>query len=295
MNNFNMLDPSFFKEEIRSGYKVTEKMKRVWACELDLLHEFLRVCEKYNLKCWADAGTLLGAVRHKGFIPWDDDIDVAMYREDYDKLVEIAEKEFKAPYFFQSPHSDFYCFHRHGQLHNIETSAIPKNSYRRKSYQGIFIDIFILDTYPKTVKAAHRQISKLRFWKVMIKLTLSIKKHFPFVFPKNHRWDLSILRKYESTFRETKLSDTQYVACTSLNLREKIKDKSWYDETLYVDFENTKIPIPAGYDRILTIDYGDYMTPAQLPTVHGTMIFDTERSYKETMAELRSGKSELSV
>lgn len=89
----------FFREEIRNDYLVPAAMKRAWACQLDLLKELLRVCDKYNLKCWADYGTLLGAVRHKGYIPWDDDIDMVMLREDYDKLVEIADKELKHPYF----------------------------------------------------------------------------------------------------------------------------------------------------------------------------------------------------
>lgn len=285
-----MPDNSFFKEEIRSGYLVSEQMKRVWACELDLLQEFLRVCNKYNLKCWADSGTLIGAVRHKGFIPWDDDIDFTMLREDYDKLVAVAEKEFKAPYFFESAHTDFYCSHRHGQLHNAQTAAIPQNYYKRKSCQGIFIDIFILDSYPKSVKAAYKQISKIKYWKSLIKLTRILKKYIPFVFPEKCRWDLYILKKYEDTFRKTKLSDTRYIAYTSLTLREKIKDKSWYEETIYADFENTKIPIPIGYDQLLTIEYGDYMTPKHAPTMHGAMFYDTEKSYTEVLKELRKGK-----
>ena len=99
-------DSSFFREEIRNGFLVTEKMKRIWYTEISLLQELDRVCKKYGLRYFAEYGTLLGAVRHNGFIPWDDDIDVAMLRDDYEKLKKVAAEEFKAPYFFQDSYTD---------------------------------------------------------------------------------------------------------------------------------------------------------------------------------------------
>lgn len=92
--------------ETRNDYFISSEMKKVWQVELILLKKLLEVCEKYNLKVFAEGGTLLGAIRERGFIPWDDDIDVAMLREDYDKLQDIALNEFKAPYFFQSGYTD---------------------------------------------------------------------------------------------------------------------------------------------------------------------------------------------
>ena len=80
----------FFREEVRCDYTVTAKMKRVWAAELGMLHRFAQVCERHGLRWYAMGGTLLGAVRHKGFIPWDDDIDLLMPRADYDRLLEIG-------------------------------------------------------------------------------------------------------------------------------------------------------------------------------------------------------------
>ena len=91
----------FFEEEERNGYVITKKRKEIWAVEIDMLLKFIYVCEKHNLKYFADSGTLLGAARHNGFIPWDDDIDVAMLRKDYDKFCKIAINEFKYPYFFK--------------------------------------------------------------------------------------------------------------------------------------------------------------------------------------------------
>ena len=147
--NINQTKPFSFEAETRRDYLVTKEMKHVWACQLDLLEKLLQVCEKYHLRCWADAGTLIGAVREQGFIPWDDDIDVAMPREDYDKLVAIADQEFTHPYFFQTIYSDMYYNNRHAQVRNSDTAAIPTDGKKRKYNQGIFIDIFILEQEKK--------------------------------------------------------------------------------------------------------------------------------------------------
>ena len=93
------LPDHFLEEEVRDGYTVSKEMKEVWAVELDLLAEFMRVCDRHGIVYYADAGTILGAVRHKGFIPWDDDIDVMMMRDQYDKLQKIGPEEFRHPYF----------------------------------------------------------------------------------------------------------------------------------------------------------------------------------------------------
>ena len=73
------LEKTFFEREVRSGYEVSEKVKKIWAVELNLLEYFDNLCREYHLRYFADYGTLLGAVRHQGFIPWDDDIDVVMF------------------------------------------------------------------------------------------------------------------------------------------------------------------------------------------------------------------------
>ena len=89
------MNDDFLREEIICGYKVSTKMKKIWAVQLDLVLQLKRVCEKYNLRYFMYAGTLIGAVRHQGYIPWDDDLDIIMPRADYDKLKAVAETEFQ--------------------------------------------------------------------------------------------------------------------------------------------------------------------------------------------------------
>ena len=141
-----MINKEFcFEEEIRDGYLVTERVKKIWYTEINLLIAFDRMCKEYNLKYSVCYGTLLGAIRHKGFIPWDDDIDVFMMRDDYNKMLKIAPNYFKEPYFFQSAYTDVMVW-GFSKLRDSRTTAIEFDDMKEQFNQGIFIDIFPLDS-----------------------------------------------------------------------------------------------------------------------------------------------------
>ncbi|MBQ2395401.1 MAG: LicD family protein, partial [Alistipes sp.] len=152
----------FLREEVRCDYVVTEKMKRVWATELGMLHRFGQVCQKYGLRWYAMGGTLLGAVRHKGFIPWDDDIDLLMPREDYNRLLEIGEEEFSSPYFLQTPCTERHFFRTHAQLRDSRTTGAILQDRNRDINRGIFMDIFPLDEVPNDANELKIHRKRLR-------------------------------------------------------------------------------------------------------------------------------------
>jgi len=297
------------QEEIRKGYLISKETKKIWSIQLDLLKKLLKVCEKYNLKIWADSGTLLGAIREGGYIPWDDDIDMVMLRPDYDKLIAIAEKEFKHPYYLQSGYSEKVSYPRgHAQLRNSDTSAILPADITQDFNQGIFIDIFVLDAVPTDQKELEKYIKTINHWKFMLclrakKIRYSFHpKHFIkcFLFQLiSLGWsNKKIYSFYDNSLKKFNIEEKQYLSYVGLiskveyvNIR--MIDKHWFDETIYKPFENINIPIPGGYHYLMKMLYGEnYMQPVKSPSAHGEVIFDTERSYKEVIKELRKERKQ---
>ena len=284
--------------ETRNGYFISAEMKRVWAVEMELLNKLLEVCKKYNLRIFAEGGTLLGAVREHGYIPWDDDIDMAMPREDYDKLREVASEEFKPPYFFQCGYTDLFP-NGLTRLRMDGTAAILYNSVYHKCHQGIFIDIFPLDALPDNT-SLRKSFIKTKD-KMKNKLFLFCSHRFSF---KKLKYDLVVLKtlfeigivgfhrcfkKYDSYVKQFSIKDNQYLSLSSWFYHTRyVRDKHWYDKTLYIPFEDILIPVPCDYEKILTLQYGDFMKPVNNPTLHGSfLILDPDHSYQKYLPKLR--------
>lgn len=288
------------EEENRNGYVVTAEMKRIWAVELDLLRVFLDFCDRNGLRVWAEGGTLLGAVRHKGFIPWDNDVDLMMPREDYDRMVAIGNSRFRHPYFLQTAYTDNGYHRGHAQFRNSDTAAIRPSDAFQKFNQGIFIDIFIVDAIPPEGRG-ERLDSILKRSSYPRKILKSVNMNVIYsgrllqVFRKLKA--RRMLRRYswqtiygwsEDVLRETRWDETDKVAELTMSGDSHIFDKSILDDTVWLDFENIKIPAPARYDEFLRGEFGDdYMTPKMTPDMHGELIIDTERSYREVLPEAR--------
>lgn len=282
-------------EEVRYGYTISEKMKKVWSIQLKMAEALMAVCKKYDLKIWAGSGTLIGAVRDQGFIPWDDDMDFGMFREDYDRLVEVADKEFKSPLFFQTAYNENDYSHGHAQLRMDGTTAILPSEICRNYHLGIFIDIFVLDAVPDDIEeyAALKQ-----------KATAMKKRLDVFCYKGYGRGILyyiytrillsakgihSYFQEYNDLFRKFKIAENERVCYMAYRFNErKIFNKHYYDDILYVPFEDILMPVPLGYDSILRAEYGDYTIRKQPTSSHGGyIVLDPDRPYSDYLPELR--------
>lgn len=292
------LPESFFKEEERANYKVDAKTKEVWAVELDLLNEFDRVCKKYGLKYILDFGTMLGAVRHKGFIPWDDDVDVSMLREDYDKLMEVGPKEFKHPYFLQTQLTDKSYDMDITRLRRSDTTSLNFNDvlYGNKYNQGIFLDIYVFDNVPtndiNAVKKIHNNCKKYAY-------AMLVMSHTPFT--KRNRIKPTVLNtiryaiyklRYGNLQKASKHLDiyskkfehSDYVCILHCKGNTRIRERKVFENIIEVPYETLMLPIPAAYDEVLTDCFGDYMTPVNFDK--GFVLYlDTNRSYEDVIKE----------
>ena len=264
-------------------------IKELQSVELEILLEVDRICKKHNIKYFLVSGTLLGAIRHKGFIPWDDDIDICMPIKDYRRFCKIAVKELKEDYFLQNYKTDFINI-LFAKIRKNGTTAIEEGRESRPYHQGVWIDIFPLVAIKNDEKWIKRMTRTTLFAKNLLKKKLDwIEDHekLPF-YKKLHSFiPLSFIRFLvdlilNKTFKDHKKFDSCYYIWSKKNFYARFKS-DLFDDIIDKEFENHMFPIPGKWHEYLAVVYGDYMT---LPPVekrnggcHTISIVDTKKDY----------------
>lgn len=263
-------ETSNFKEEVICGCRISAERKQLWAVLLDMLEVFLSICNQHGLRYFAVEGTLLGAVRHRGFIPWDDDIDLAMPRKDFERFLRLAPKALPSHISLHhkriTPDSPWYF---HAKLRNNRTTFIEPQWAHLNINHGIFIDIFPMDGLPIGGKRLRRfEIIRELLGRMDRKRRLSLSQCptlrsklllLPVSICSTFWGDNVFINLLERLLMINDFDDTQHEIHIWYRGVDRGKhDRRNFDGYAMVDFEGLKLRAPAGYEAYLAEEYGDY-------------------------------------
>ena len=267
----------------------SELLRAVQLTQLDMAKELKKICEKHHITYFIDCGSLLGAVRHQGFIPWDDDMDFGMMREDYNRFLEIAPKELPANLFLQTADTDPGYGYAFAKIRKRDSLYLERVSQNSKENHGVFIDIFPYDSLPDTTTECKKLYQKLTALKMMLKVKA---KYEPWNDTEHKNWKrwilyrpayfLSLFFSKETLLHKYNKTACQYNSCDTEKCFPQVAEtfgqwemnRSIFSEMTDLAFEDTTFPAPIGYKELLSVAYGDYMSlPAedQRTSTHGVL------------------------
>lgn len=268
---------SYYEDEVRDGFYIPGMMKRAWAASIEVLEVIIKICKKHNIQYFADAGTLLGAVRHKGFIPWDDDLDICMVREEYNRFLEIAPKELPEKFNLVALQTNEEYDQLFARVINRWTFNFEEEGLK-KFHDFPFVvgvDIFPLDyiapdeeeeecrcyltrivsdiekTIDKELTEEEKEILLSRIekeCKVSIDRTKNVRRQLLF-----------LEEQLFSMYREDEATELAFMPVWTMKEEGNRFKKEHYAQSIEMDFEYIKIAVPVMYDAILRQKYGDYM------------------------------------
>lgn len=267
-----------------------KKYKReLQLCILDMVKDIDSICKKYNIEYYLAYGSCLGAVRHHGFIPWDDDFDIILKYDQYLKFLDVCQKELnKDKYFVQTPETEPNYYLSFSKIRNIKTTLIEEGNKNENITNGVYIDVFPLVGYPK---------GKLKQKRLEINRAFALSANRNVI---NNKILYNIFKIILKVFGKKRVLNHCTKQCLKYSCDECTQLISIFDgdsvqigltsnkvlgKPNYVDFEDMKLPIPENYDEYLKNLFGNYM---QIPSkeqiefkTHTPYILDLNHSYEE--------------
>ncbi len=259
-----------------------KNIDKLHTINLEIVKEVVRICEKYNLTYYMSGGTLLGAIRHKGFIPWDDDIDLAMPRDDYETFIQVCTKELPASYLLVNFKTDSKYQYYITRIKDINTKVIEERIGNNSKYTNASIDIFPLDGSPNNIL-----LRKIYFFRVMSHRAIMslcykdsidrqrrrnmIEKTFLFlmeIIPIEKIFDPYKQKcRIDKIMRKYKVEHSQNIGCLMGAYRTKqMVPKKFFGNGQYYKFEDIELNGPKMYDEYLKQMYGKYMELPPVPS-----------------------------
>ena len=297
---------SFFEDEIREGFLVEKEMKHAWAAELEVLAQINRICSENGIPYFADSGTLLGAVRHRGFIPWDDDMDICMLRKDYIKFLSIASKGL--PFSMKLLNIDGDNHWDEAFTRVVNDTKVDFTKEHLEKWHGcpwiVGVDIFPLDVLPDNEEEKNALLVLTDALRLMKRNLPALEAAGGGSVPEEEIlrieqvYGIKIDRKgnigRQLAWARDKLAMSylgesgRKIACLLYNVENKVFEGEWFEKNQYLPFENTVIPVPGNYDAVLRVVYGDYRIPVRDGSMHEYPFYSGQ---KKMWMESQSGKN----
>lgn len=275
---------TYFQKEVREGFEVASMMKRAWAGQLEVLQVIREICERHDIKWFADYGTLLGAVRHKGFIPWDDDMDIGMTRDNLNKFIKYAPNELPEGY-------KLLCMDLEPEYDSlivrvVNSTSVSMDKERMERYHGcpyvLGIDIFPMDYLSRNQEERELHVELINIIlgpvdSISTECTLEEREEY--------------LRQVEM-LTGVNIDRDKPIKIALLSLVEKLMGiygpddadevtgiwriiyqedfhfpKEWFEDLIEIPFETVTVPVPREMHKVLALKVGrDYMTPIRQET-----------------------------
>lgn len=298
----------FFRDEVRNGFFIPTAVKQAWAAQLQVLDVIETICRKHDITYFADWGTILGTVRHGGYVPWDDDMDICMKREDYTRFKEAAKTELPKDFRIHDyEHQEDHWLFLSRVANSVHINFEPEHMKQFHNFPYIAgIDIFVLDYLYKDEQQEKQRCEEVKH---IIAVADSIIAG-EIAQPVKEANLIQLEQKYHKTFNR-KL-DNRHMGIELYRLAEEQmarvpkeesdrmaqifpwgllgnrgQDREYYEKFVRLPFENTTMPVPADYHRILSGKYHDYFKIHKVWSGHDYPYFEGQRKNLQAVADFK--------